>query len=205
MAATVELAANRDDTIYETLGDQRNNGAGQWVFAGKNQAGDIRRGLISFDISAALPAGATVTGVTLTLQMTRSIAGDTEVGLHRVLADWQEGVAEGFGNEGQGADADQGDVTWTQKVFKSLDWNTLGGDFSLNASAETTVSGLGSYTWDSTTQLVADVQNWLDDPAANFGWLLLGDETKSQTAKRFGSRENDQEENRPVLVVNYHQ
>ena len=83
------LGANRDDTLYETLGDQRNNGAGQWVFAGKTQAGDIRRGLIAFDIAAGLPAGATVTGVSLTMNMSRSVAGDAEVGLHLVLADWQ--------------------------------------------------------------------------------------------------------------------
>ena len=198
------LGASRDDTLYETLGDQRNNGAGQWVFAGKTLSGAIRRGLISFDIAAGLPAGATVTAVSLTMKMSRTTAGDTEVGLHRVLADWQEGTADAFGNEGQGGDAGQGDVTWTQRVFKSLDWDAPGGDFSSGASAAATIGGLGSYTWDSTSQLVADVQNWLDDPAANFGWLLLGDESKSQTTKRFDSSNTDNaEEDRPVLAVEY--
>ena len=197
------LGANKDDTLYETLGDQRNNGAGQWVFAGKTSSGAIRRGLISFDIAAGLPAGATVTGVTLTMNMSRTVAGDADIRLHRVLAGWQEGQADASGNEGSGADDDQGDATWTQRVFKSLDWDNPGGDFSSGASATVTVGGIGSYTWESTSQLVADVQNWLDDPAANFGWLILGDESKSKTTKRFGSKENDEEANRPVLVVEY--
>jgi len=34
------------------------------------------------------------------------------------------------------------------------------------------------------------VQNWLDNPTADFGWLVLGDETTSGSAKRFDSREN---------------
>lgn len=199
------LGANRDDTLYETLAAQRNNGAGQWVFAGKTQAGDIRRGLIGFDVAAALPAGAAITGVSITMNMSRSIAGDAEVGLHLVLADWQEGAAKASDNEGQGADAGPGDVTWTQRVFDSLDWGAPGGDFSPHASAAVTVQGIGSYSWDSTSQLVADVQTWLDDPAANYGWLLLGDESRSKTTKRFDSKDNTTEENRPVLVVEYTQ
>ena len=159
--------------------------------------------MIGFDIAAGLPAGATVTGVSLTLNMSRTVAGNADIGLLRVLADWQEGQAIASGNGGSGADADQGDVTWTQRVFKSLDWNTPGGDFFPAASATTSVGGIGSYTWVSTSQLVADVQRWLDDPASNFGWLLQGDESKSRTAKRFDTKENAVETNRKVLLVEY--
>ncbi len=198
------MGANRDDTLYESLiGNQRNNGAGQQLFAGKTREGAVRRALIAFDIAAGLPAGSTVTRVTLTMFMSRSVAGDAEVGIHLVLAAWQEGAADAGGNEGGGADADQGDVTWTQRVFKSLDWDAPGGDFSNGASATATIGGIGSYTWESTSQLVADVQSWLDNPAANFGWLILGDESSSQTTKRFASKDNGEAENRPLLVVEY--
>lgn len=139
------------------------------------------------------------------MNMSRSIAGDSDIGLHLVLADWQEGAGKATGNEGRGADAGPGDVTWTQRVFKSLDWDANGGDFSANASATVTVGGIGTYTWESTGRLVTDVQNFLDDPAANFGWLLLGDESKSPTAKRFDSRDNQSAADRPVLVVEYTQ
>ncbi|MGH7613747.1 MAG: hypothetical protein ACREMW_06870 [Gemmatimonadales bacterium] len=44
--------------------------------------------------------------------------------------------------------------------------------------------------WGSTAQLVADVQGWLADPASNFGWILIGDESATATAKQFDSRES---------------
>ena len=134
--------------------------------------------------------------------MSRTIAGDSDIRLHRVLAEWQEGAGQGFGNEGSGDAAVAGDVTWSQRAFMSLDWSTPGGDFFPVASATATVGGIGTYTWES-SQMMADVQRWLDDPTKNFGWLLLGDETKSRTAKRFDSKENEKEANRPVLVVEY--
>ena len=90
-------------------------------------------------------------------------------------------------------------------MFDTLAWTTAGGDFSPVASASATVAGIGSYTWESTSQLVADVQGWLDDPDSDHGWLLQGDESKTRTAKRFHSDENDDEAIRPVLMVEYTQ
>lgn len=52
--------------------------------------------------------------------------------------------------------------------------------------------------------MVADVQNWLDNPAADFGWLISADnELTLTTAKRFDARENPTLANRPVLNVTY--
>ena len=48
--------------------------------------------------------------------------------------------------------------------------------------------------------MVADVQSWLDNPATNFGWLVLGDESTSATAKRFDTRESTSS---PVLTIEY--
>ena len=48
--------------------------------------------------------------------------------------------------------------------------------------------------------MVADVQSWLVNPASNFGWLVLGDESGSGTAKRFDTRESASP---PVLTVEY--
>ena len=48
--------------------------------------------------------------------------------------------------------------------------------------------------------MVADVQSWLDNPASNFGWLVLGDETAIATAKRFDTRESASP---PVLTIEY--
>ena len=49
--------------------------------------------------------------------------------------------------------------------------------------------------------MVADVQSWLDNPASNFGWLVLGDETDHRTtAKRFDTRESASP---PMLTIQY--
>jgi hypothetical protein len=51
--------------------------------------------------------------------------------------------------------------------------------------------------------MLADVRKWLDDLSSNFGWLLLGDETKSRTTKRFDSSGNEDEAGRPGVVLEY--
>jgi hypothetical protein len=199
------LSPSKDDTLYETLLTQNNNGAGQWLFAGKTRNGEIRRGLIAFDIASGIPEGSTITGVSLTMTVSRTIAKATEIGLHRVESEWQEGSVDAFGNEGSGAgaDAQPGDPSWTHRAFDTAEWDTPGGDFAADASATTTVDGRTAHTWASTAQLVEDVQSWLNNPDTNYGWLVLGDETKNQTTNRFNTKENEDSESGPVLVVEY--
>ena len=69
--------------------------------------------------------------------------------------------------------------------------------------ASTSVGDIGDYTWGSTSQMVADVQTWLDSPATNFGWLLRANETRNKTSERFDSKENGTVANRPVLTVTF--
>jgi hypothetical protein len=65
------------------------------------------------------------------------------------------------------------------------------------------VAGEGSFTWGSTPALIADVQAWLDAPASNHGWILLGGEDAPATAKRFDSREAADPSAQPRLVVEF--
>jgi hypothetical protein len=51
--------------------------------------------------------------------------------------------------------------------------------------------------------MVTNVQGWLDTPSSNFGWLVLGDETASASAKSFDSRESTMAANRPALTIDY--
>ena len=51
--------------------------------------------------------------------------------------------------------------------------------------------------------MVADVQGWLDDASTNFGWIIIGNESTNKTTKRFDSRENPSEGNRPTLAIEY--
>jgi hypothetical protein len=122
------------------------------------------------------------------------------VGLHRVLAPWTEGAASAEG--GSGAPASLGDATWLHASFDAAPWALPGGDFAGLASAALSVAGEGVYVF-SSPGLVADVQAWLDDPASNRGWILLGGEVTPGSVKRFGSRENEDAELRPVLEVEF--
>ncbi len=195
---TVTLQPLRDNTLYEFELGTISNGAGQYFFAGKTDSGTIRRGLLAFDLGG-IPAGATVLSASLTLNMSKSIAGETAVALHAVSADWGEGVSAALGEEGAGAKAEPGDATWLHTFYDTDFWATPGGDFDPTPSAVTPVNGAGTYTWASPA-LTSDVAAWVADPATNFGWALLGDETTNRTATRFDSRENEAA-NRPRLTI----
>jgi spore coat protein A len=142
--------------------------------------------------------------VTLTLYMGRSQrAGAEDFSLHRLLADWGEGTSVAPGQEGGGGASATGDATWIHTFYSSSLWSTAGGDYAAGDSATISIDRKGFYTWGSTPGLVADVQAWIDDPSSEFGWILIGNEAVTETAKRFESRENGTLENRPELVVNF--
>lgn len=203
MADTVTLEPSRDNTLYETADGSLSNGAGQHVFTGTTATGDIRRAVLAFDVAAAIPAGATITRVTLTLNMSRTISGAQNVELYRLLADWGEGSSNAGGQEGGGAPSMTGDATWIHTFYDTDFWSNAGGDFAAIASASQSVGGTGAYTWGSTPDMVADVQGWLDDPGQNFGWILIGNEAVTGSAKRFDSREHPTSSVRPELLVEY--
>ena len=199
----ISLSPSKDNTLYGSATGSFSNGIGDHIFVGNTNAGQARRAVIAFDIASRVPAGSTIQNVTLTLRMSRTAAGPQTIRAHRLLADWGEGTSNASGNEGSGASSASGDATWVHRFFNSASWNNPGVDFSSSSSASASVGGSGSYTWGSTSQLVADIQGWVDDPSSNFGWILIGNEAGSQTAKRFDSRENGTTANHPVLTVTY--
>lgn len=196
-AAAITLTADRDNSIYSDF-TGNSNGAGE-LFAGVTANSAIRRGLVRFDLSP-VPAGASVTAASVTLQVTKTggASGDFDFSLHRLSRDWGEGSSSG---SGQGSAANLGEATWNEAKAGSEAWTTAGGDFIATASASRLVGGLGSYTWNS-PGLVADVQGWLNQPATRFGWILRGDEA-TQATKVFGSREAGAAANRPALALQY--
>lgn len=199
---TVELVAGKDNTLYQSSIGATSNGSGTGLFVGKTNNNSLRRALVWFDISSVVPAGATIESVELTLTMNRTATAVEPVMVHRVNADWGEGSSDAAANEGRGANAAAGDVTWLHTFSPDQMWQTEGGDFVSEASAQLNVAGNGSYTWISDS-LTADVQAWIDNPESNFGWVLTGDEENSKTAKRFASREHASEDARPTLVITF--
>ena len=200
-ATIINITPSKDNTLYQFDPDEgdHSNGAGFHFFAGENGMGELRRGVLAFDVAGAIPAGSTITAVSLTMNMSMTLAGARTVELHKLLADWGEGTSHAPMGEGDGAPATLNDATWRHRFFDSVFWTTQGGDFSATVSASQSVGGIGQYTWNS-AQMVADVQSWLDNPASNFGWLVLGDETASVTAKRFDTRESASP---PMLTIQY--
>lgn len=203
-AVEVELPAQRDNTLYQSTSGNLSNGAGNHFFTGRTAQpiNNLRRGLIRFDLSS-IPAGSTIDSVSLTLNMSITIVGDKDCSLHRALAAWGESTSTASGGEGGGGLAQPGDATWLHTFSATDFWTTPGGDFAAAPSQTTTVGAIGSYTWGSSAQLVADVQFWLDMPGENFGWVLVGDETGGISAKRFDTHENPNPANHPRLVINY--
>jgi len=206
-ADTVVIEATRDNTLYEDPAGALSNGQGQYVFAGRVGGiggGAKRRALLRFNLAGAIPAGSLIDSATLTLYMSKTPIGDKIVSVHRVTADWGEGASDDTLEEGSGAPSQPGDATWRHTFFPGSFWAAQGGDFEAAASASTTVGLLlGFYTWSSTPQLVADVQMWLDTPASNFGWILIGDESTLATSKRFDSSEYADTTKRPKLTVEF--
>jgi hypothetical protein len=197
------VPASRDSTLIESAAGDRSNGAGPVFFVGRTSQplNSIRRGLLAFDLEGWIPAGSVVTAVTLELELTPSNTSDAGVSLHRVLDSWGEGASSSSG--GGGAAAQPDDATWLHRYFDAEFWALPGGDFVEASSASIDVGGPGVYAWSSTPELVADVQAWVADPAENHGWLLIGDEGGPSTAKRFVSREGDEEGMHPRLWVDF--
>jgi hypothetical protein len=197
----ISIFPSKDNTLYEydpAEGDH-SNGAGFHFFAGENGMGELRRGVVAFDIAGTIPAGSTITAVSLTMNMSMTPAGPETVELHKLLADWGEGTSHAPGGEGDGAPATTNDATWRHRFFDTIFWAMEGGDFSATVSASQSVGPVGQYTW-SSVQMVADVQSWVNNPASNFGWLVLGDESVAGSAKRFDTRESASP---PVLTIEY--
>jgi hypothetical protein len=201
-AGTVSINPSKDNTLYEydPLDGDRSNALGFHFFAGETGMNELRRGVLAFDIAGNVPSGSTITAVSLSVNMSRTPTNTAYVvELRRLRADWGEGTSVAPGEEGDGAPATPNDATWRHRFFDTIFWSTQGGDFSATASASQMVGPVGQYTW-SSAQMVADVQGWLDNPASNFGWLVLGDETAIATAKRFDTRESASP---PMLTIEF--
>ena len=149
----------------------------------------------------------------LNITVTKTIAVDpSSFTLHRVLRGWGGGTGinpnSGTGGSSTGAPAKSGEATWQARFHPNLLWSVPGAaaaaDFSSPGSATQDIGSGGSYSFESTPDLVADVQNWFTNTAGNFGWILIcDDEATPGTARRFGSREDSA--NAPSLVLQYSQ
>ncbi len=214
-ADVIALNPVKDNTIFAATLDPPNptdpppgttsNGAGSLFTGRTGLAGGetIQRALLAFDVAGNIPAGAVISSASLTLIL--EIAGPGSAGsvhnLHRLLSDWGEGTSDSFA--GIGAPATPGDATWLHTFFPGQFWAAPGGDFDATVSSTQVIDDSFSYTWASTPQLVGDVQDMLDNPADNFGWMIRGNEELTFASKKWISRESPIPFFRPVLTVEF--
>jgi hypothetical protein len=206
-AATLgEFSAVADATIFAEQGggyayDGVADGQGGSLWTSVLAAGVVRRALVRFDVSG-IPPGAVVLEAGVEAFMIRLREPQT-LALHRLTASWGEGPSNG-GDAGIGAPALPGDSTWTHRVWPDQRWAARGGDYLLTASATTPVNGWPApVSWASTPELVDDVQGWIDTPASNHGWMMIGTESGSQNATRLASRHDGSPIARPRLRVRW--
>jgi hypothetical protein len=211
--ASVTLSPVADTTLSERY-PNNNFGAMTHFNSGTTQNSNYNRGLLRFDVAAALPADAKIISASLLFEITGEPDEEfpsARFNLHRVFVPWGEGDKTNppFGGLGQGSPATSGEATWTHRfAFTPQTWTQPGGglgtDFATTASAGVTVGGVDQspYTILNTAGLVADLQLWLAQPATNFGWALIcQQETTKFTARRFAAREDV--ENAARLAITY--
>ena len=199
-AATVGLAPVADTTLQSAF-PNLNYGGGVSMTAGGRRLGGVTRALMLFDIAGSVPAGAVITSVTLDVTVVRAPIGvvPSIFDVNRLTASWGEGTGQDEGGSPAGPNA----ATWNNRFGASgSPWTTPGGDFSPTASSSSFITGPGTFTFNSTASLAADVQSWLDNPAGNFGWVMLSEsELIPTTIERFGSHEN--KDTSPTLLIQY--
>ncbi len=203
-AGTLRLTPVADVSMHE-IAPTANMGAHTHFAAGTTEVGKRSRGLVRFDLSGQLPEGATVQAASVILTVTRTPAlggvGST-FGLHRVLSQWGEGTKTG----NLGAAAEDGELTWNQRLSGGEAWTSPGGtapgDFLVSPSGFAAVAEKGAYTLGPSASLLEDVRFWIGNPDSNFGWMVISQsEDVSGTARGFGTREDG--ETAALLQVDY--
>jgi hypothetical protein len=209
LSDSISLISSADTTLIE--GAPTNNLGSQPFFnVGTTEHFSRNRGLFRFDL-AGIPAASKLLSVSLIVQVVHEPNNGfepSEMELHRMLRDWGEGTKATTISPGLGQPATTNEATWNSPfALTGLNWTAPGGaagtDYAVAASDSVFVYGVNDSPYAfSSTNLLKDLQNWVDHPAVNFGWMLITTAEDSPfTARRFGSRENPDSE--PLLQIEY--
>jgi hypothetical protein len=208
---TIVLNPVADATLIQVAPDASLGGA-DFFNAGTAGNGNRNRALVQFGLAGAIPAGSIINNVSILFDIVRQPAVDlapATFGLHRVLVSWSEGdkIPAEEGSPGLGSPATNGDATWLYRSLGGAAWAVPGGlagtDFSAAPSSTTFVYGIGDpVQFESTPELTADVQHWVNNPDSNFGWMLMTEtEQVRKSARSFASREDAN--GGPMLIIEF--
>ncbi len=184
-AQNFTLVPSMDNTIFSE--SDSSNGSGIYLFTGTTNQGGERRALLKFDLTT-LQSYNLITSAELQLYVSKTIHDEKSVSLYRLTGNWGEGTSDALGEEGMGATPSDGDATWKDAFYDTVPWLTSGGDYLNVPSATTLVNQAESYYSWTGSGVLADVREWMANPEANYGWIVI---TEGETsAKRINSREN---------------
>lgn len=168
-----------------------NNGTTGEMLSGVVASGDVTRAVLAFDLSA-IPVGATIDSVSLSLVTTTLDAGSVSQTLTFNLHQ----LTQTFTNTG---------VTWTSRDGTN-NWNTAGGTFggtvlsSISANPATTTGG-STVTFDTTSNLTSAVGSSIG--GSFYLVIKLATEGTSRDLLRFNTVDATGTANDPLLTINY--
>jgi len=218
---TVVVEVAKDATIFarpDGTGTGNASGKGPALFAGTDGQSNLKRSLIAFDLAAAaIPAGATVTNVTMTLFVAQVAgsggggggSGSRTLRLFTLQSDWGEGpsgspTSTTVGGTGQGFVGQPGDSTWDYAMLNVTPWLAPGGDVAAVDAASGTFDAPfavnSPLSW-SSPGMLADVRGWMSGQALNYGWLIKSDLESTPTSfVAFWSRDGALANNNPAIA-----
>ena len=100
----ITITPSKDNTLYQSGDGSLSDGAGPHFFVGETGGGLSRRGLLAFDIAAAVPAGAAITNVSLALNLSKAASNSASrnITLHTLTQNWGEGSSDSGDPGGRG-------------------------------------------------------------------------------------------------------
>jgi len=206
-AASAVLTPVADTTLFESFAN--NNLGAASLAVGATGHALAARALLRFNVSS-IPSNATVTSVSLRFVVFRAPLNEglpSSFQLHRFMSPWTEGT----GVDNIGSAAQPGETTWLSQFHGSASWSQPGSaadvDYSSTISSSVPINPLpegqtAMYAFESTPELLADVQAWVSQTTSNHGWIMISsDEDTATTARRILSREDASAP--PLLEIEY--
>ena len=142
----------------------------------KKESNEPRRTLLHFDLASQ--AGNIITEAKLKLYLKSGEDQDVVVQAYELTKFWAEGTGGG-----EYFNSNHDDVLWT-KATNSENWTNEGGDFNSTLLGEMETSSIG---WIETTIPTTMVQDWIDNPATNFGIILRAAGVDGELVKFYSS------------------
>jgi len=178
---TVDLGqGTAPDAYIDELFSDENRGSAWYAYI-RGLVNYRRRPIIRFDLSS-LPAGSTITNADLYLYCYK-VGGTITVNVHRV----------DHGTPDYETDWTEAGVTWN-KYDGTNDWGTAGGNFNPTATDSVSVSAVGWYSWDVTSDC---------DELAIRSWIFNAPVSENVVNEFYTKEYTDDPSLRPYLEVTY--